>query len=53
MSWFSFIKAMKKDEIVDDPYETARKYLPPNSSINCPFDRLDECEPKKKRSKLE
>jgi hypothetical protein len=41
-AWLSLIKAMKKRDTVKDAYEAARKYLPPNSSINCPFDRLNE-----------
>jgi hypothetical protein len=46
---------MKKHKKIEDPYEAARKYLPPNSTINCPFGQLDEDkdEPEKKRSKLE
>jgi hypothetical protein len=31
---------MKKREKIKNPYETAQKYLPPNSSINCPFEKL-------------
>jgi hypothetical protein len=38
MAWLSLIKAMKKRKTVEDPYEAAKKYLPPNSSINCPFE---------------
>jgi hypothetical protein len=34
---------MKKRE-VKDAYETARKYLPLDSTINCPFGQLDEIE---------
>jgi hypothetical protein len=52
MAWLSLIKNMKKRDTVKDAYEAVRKYLPPNSSINCPFDGPDEKEPEKKRSKL-
>jgi hypothetical protein len=52
MAWLSLVKAMKKRETVDDPYEAARKYLPPNSSIQCPFDDADKDEPENKRRKL-
>jgi hypothetical protein len=54
-AWLSLVNAMKKRETVFDSYEAARKYLPPNSAINCPFDKpdKDEDEPEKKRSKLE
>jgi hypothetical protein len=44
---------MKKRDAIKDPYEAARKYLPPNSSINCPFDRVEDGKPEKKRRKLE
>jgi hypothetical protein len=43
---------MKKNEQIKNPYEAARKYLPPNSSICCSFDGTDQAEPEKKRSKL-
>jgi hypothetical protein len=52
-TWFSLVKAMKTRDGVKDPYEVARKYLPPNSVINCPFGDADKNEPEKKRSKLE
>lgn len=38
IAWLSFVKTMKKRDTVEDPYEAARKYLPPNSTISCPFD---------------
>jgi hypothetical protein len=53
MSWLNLVKVMKKSDEVKDPYEAARKYLPPNSDINCLFDGSDEDEPENKRSKLE
>jgi hypothetical protein len=37
-AWLSLVKNMKKHETVEHPYETARKYLPFDSTINCPFD---------------
>jgi hypothetical protein len=46
------VKAMKKRETIKDPYEAARKCLPPNSAINSPFDNTDKDEPKNKRRKL-
>jgi hypothetical protein len=51
MAWISLVKATRKRKTIKDPYEVARKYLPPNSTINCPFDRVEENEPKKKRSR--
>jgi hypothetical protein len=55
-AWLNLVKVMKKSETIKDSYEAARQYLPPNSSINCPFDLSDEeekDEPDKKRHKLE
>jgi hypothetical protein len=52
MTWFNLVKSMKKRKKFKDPYKAARKYLPPNSTINCPFERPDEKKPKKKRKKL-
>jgi hypothetical protein len=49
----SLVKAIKKRDKTKDPYEAARKYLPSNSSINCPFDESEEDEPQKKRIKFE
>jgi hypothetical protein len=53
ITWLSLVKTMKTRKTVKDPYEAARKYLPPNSTINCPFDKADEEESKKKRTRLE
>jgi hypothetical protein len=52
-AWLGLVKAMKKRDAIKDPYEAARKYLPPNSSIRCPFDRVEDGKPEKKRRKLE
>jgi hypothetical protein len=38
-AWLSLVKAMKQRKEIKNPYEAARKYLPPNSSINCPFEK--------------
>jgi hypothetical protein len=38
IAWLSLVKAMKKRDTIEDPYEAARKYLPPNSDINCVFE---------------
>jgi hypothetical protein len=35
---------MKKRDTIEDPYEAARKFLPSNSTINCPFEIPDEYE---------
>jgi hypothetical protein len=51
-AWLSLVKAMKKREKIKDPYKAARNYLPPNSAINCPFDRLGEDEPEEKLIKF-
>jgi hypothetical protein len=37
MAWFVLIKKMKKRKDLKDPYEAARRYLPYNSLIRCPF----------------
>jgi hypothetical protein len=42
VAWLSLVKEMKKLKTVKDPYEVARKYLPCNSAINCPFERSDK-----------
>jgi hypothetical protein len=52
MAWLRLVKSMKKRKTVWDAYEAAQKYLPSNSSINCPFNRSDKDEPEKKRIKL-
>jgi hypothetical protein len=52
-AWLSLVKTMKKRRTVEDPYEAAQKYLPPNSSINCPFETSDEDGPEEKRRKFE
>jgi hypothetical protein len=41
MAWINLVKAMKKRKTIKDPYKAARKYLPSNSDINCPFDKLE------------
>jgi hypothetical protein len=43
---------MKSRDKTKNPHEAALKYLPTNSSINCPFDRSDKDEPEEKRGKL-
>jgi hypothetical protein len=50
MAWFTLVKAMKKREDLKDPYEAARRYLPYNSMIRCPFVKPD---PNEKRIKRE
>jgi hypothetical protein len=52
MTWLSLVKVMKKRETTENPYEAARKYLLPNSTITCPFENADEDEPENKRKKL-
>jgi hypothetical protein len=37
MAWITLVKLMKKIDTVKDPYEAARRYLPYNSDIRCPF----------------
>jgi hypothetical protein len=37
MAWFVLIKKMQKRETLKGAYESARRYLPYNSFIRCPF----------------
>jgi hypothetical protein len=55
MAWLILVKAMKKCENVEDPYEAARRYLPYNSLIRCPFvepKKDEKSKPVEKRLKL-
>jgi hypothetical protein len=55
MAWMALIKVMKKRKTLKDPYEAARRYLPYNSQIRCPFVKPDPNEkamPKQKHIKL-
>jgi hypothetical protein len=37
IAWLVLVKFMKKHKTLKDPYEAARRYLPYNSAIRCPF----------------
>jgi hypothetical protein len=41
MAWLRLIKAMKKRDGIKDPYEAAKRFLPPSSDINCQFDAAE------------
>jgi hypothetical protein len=56
MAWLTLVKMMKKRETLKGPYESARRYLPYNSWIRCPFVKPEpdeKAKPAEKRMKLE
>jgi hypothetical protein len=53
IAWFTLIEYMKKIEHPKGPYEAARKYLPYNSQIRCPFVKPEKDEKTAKRVKYE
>jgi hypothetical protein len=44
MAWLVLIKFMQKHKTLKGPYETARRYLPYNSAIRCPFAKPEKDE---------
>jgi hypothetical protein len=44
MAWIVLVKTMQKRQTLKGAYESARRYLPYNSYIRCPFVEPDEHE---------